>query len=178
MVKDEARKRKSEGPLSRDAVRRSLPGVPSSTCVRLLSAYLPALEGNPMSTRRMEMWRGIATAAAQDARTIAEKATAAGRDLTAEEKAAYDRHMTKGREALEEFKRAKSDVEILAEAKTLAAEVGEPVRVPAAGGFSGGSRRGSWAKTAADRMAKTMTMEVDGQHRSAGPRRNRHHHHV
>ncbi|MFF1883544.1 hypothetical protein ACFVVC_18970 [Pseudarthrobacter sp. NPDC058196] len=56
-----------------------------------------------MSTQRMEMWRGIATAAAQDARTIAEKANAAGRDLTAEEKAACDRHMTKGREALEEL---------------------------------------------------------------------------
>ncbi|WP_146031804.1 phage major capsid protein [Arthrobacter sp. AFG7.2] len=112
-----------------------------------------------MSTQRMEMWRGIATAAAQEARTIAEKANAAGRDLTAEEKAAYDRHMTKGREALEELKRAKSDVEILAQVKTLAAEVGEPVKVAAAGSRG----RGSWAKAAADRMAKTMTMETDGQ---------------
>jgi HK97 family phage major capsid protein len=116
-----------------------------------------------MSTQRMEMWRGIATAAAKDARTIAEKATTAGRDLTPEEKAAYDRHMTKGRDALEEFKRAQSDVEILAQTKTLAAEIGEPVKVPANGGFSGGSRRGSWAKAAADRMAKTRTTEIDGQ---------------
>ncbi|KQQ98425.1 hypothetical protein ASF72_18455 [Arthrobacter sp. Leaf141] len=111
----------------------------------------------------MEMWRGIATAAAQDARTIAEKATAAGRNLTAEEKAAYDRHMTKGREALEEFKRAKSDDEIRAQVKTLAAEIGEPVNVSADGHRSGGRGRGSWAKAAADRMAKTMTTEIDGQ---------------
>ena len=111
----------------------------------------------------MEMWRGIATAAAQDARTIAEKAAAAGRDLTAEEKAAYDRHMTKGREALEEFKRAKSDEEIRAQVKTLAAEIGEPVNVSAAGHLSAGRGRGSWAKAAADRMAKTMTVETDGQ---------------
>lgn len=114
-----------------------------------------------MSTQRMEMWRGIASAAAQDARTIAEKATAAGRDLTVEEKAAYDRHMTKGRDALEEFKRAKSDEEIRAQVKTLAAEIGEPVNVSAGGHLSGG--RGSWAKAAADRMAKTMTTEIDGQ---------------
>lgn len=114
-----------------------------------------------MSTQRMEMWRGIATAAAQDARTIAEKATTAGRDLTTEEKAAYDRHMTKGRDALDEFKRAKSDEEIRAQVKTLAAEIGEPVSVSGHG--SGRRGRGSWAKTAADRMAKTMTTETDGQ---------------
>ncbi|WP_164202923.1 phage major capsid protein [[Micrococcus luteus] ATCC 49442] len=114
-----------------------------------------------MSTQRMEMWRGIATAAAQDARTIAEKATTAGRDLTTEEKASYDRHMTKGRDALDEFKRAKSDEEIRAQVKTLAAEIGEPVSVSGHG--SGRRGRGSWAKAAADRMAKTMTAETDGQ---------------
>lgn len=97
------------------------------------------------------------------ARTIAEKATGAGRNLTAEEKAAYDRHVTEGREALEEFKRAKSEDEIRAQVKTLAAEIGEPVNVSTDGHRSADRVRGSWAKAAADRMAKTMTMEIDGQ---------------
>ncbi|MFF1883545.1 hypothetical protein ACFVVC_18975 [Pseudarthrobacter sp. NPDC058196] len=45
--------------------------------------------------------------------------------------------------------------------KTLVAEVGEPVRF--SGAEQRGRRRGSWAKATADRMAKTMTIEADGQ---------------
>lgn len=112
-----------------------------------------------MTTRRIEMWRGIASAAAQDARTITEKAMNAGRDLTADEKDAFDKLMTKARDGLDELKRAKSDVDILAQARTLADEIGGPA--DAAGARK--SARPNWAKAAADRMARSMTAEIDGQ---------------
>jgi HK97 family phage major capsid protein len=117
-----------------------------------------------MTTRRIEMWRGIASAAAQDARKITEKAMDAGRDLTADEKDAFDTLMTKARDGLDELKRAKSDLDILAQARTLAEEIGGPAN---AGDYrAAGTRKAarvSWAKAAADRMARSMTAEIDGQ---------------
>lgn len=117
-----------------------------------------------MTTRRIEMWRGIASAAAQDARTITEKAMHAGRDLTADEKDAFDKLMIKARDGLDELKRAKSDVDILAQARALADEIGGPADAGVHGAAGARKSAGaSWAKAAADRMARSMTAEIDGQ---------------
>lgn len=118
-----------------------------------------------MSTHRIEMWRAKAVAEAQAARTITEKAMAAGRDaLTANEQTTYDTHMAKARDALDSLKSVKADESILTQARALADEIGEPV--DSADSRTGGRRkaaRGLWAKSTAERMAKAMTAEVDGQ---------------
>ncbi|MBT2535883.1 phage major capsid protein [Arthrobacter sp. ISL-69] len=114
------------------------------------------------NSSRSEMWRAKAAAEAQAARGIAEKAAAAGRDLTANEKTAYDAHMTAARGALDSLKSAKADESVLEHAKTLAAEVGEPAAV---GGFDG-RRKGAgsrWSKAAAARVAGALISEAGGQ---------------
>ncbi|WP_280393215.1 phage major capsid protein [Nocardia wallacei] len=60
------------------------------------------------------------------AREIAEKAQGESREMTADEQGTYTEAMGKGRELLEQIKVAKRDLEILDEAKGLAAEIGEP----------------------------------------------------
>ncbi|WP_162943628.1 phage major capsid protein [Arthrobacter celericrescens] len=114
-----------------------------------------------MNTNRLEMFRTKASDEAQAARVIAERAAAEGRDLTAAEKTDFDARMTKARDYLEQAKSAKADQDILAQARTLAAEVGEPAESGA--GYRRGGRSSGWAKDAAARVSRALVMNVDGQ---------------
>jgi HK97 family phage major capsid protein len=106
---------------------------------------------------RVEELQTKAAEAAKNAREIAEKADADGIPLTGGALAKYQDHMAKARHYLDAFKTAKADQEIEAQARALAAEIGDPVK--------GGTKttRRTWAKETAARMAKAMAMEVDGQ---------------
>lgn len=79
-----------------------------------------------MSSTKLRRLQEEAQAAAKSARTIAEKADAAERSMTEDEKAEFDGHMAKGRDLLEQIKVAKADEQVLADAKALAEEIGEP----------------------------------------------------
>lgn len=111
---------------------------------------------------RAEMWQTKAAAEAQAARGIAEKAVAANRDLTANERAAYDAHIAAARSAIDSLKSAKADEFILAEAKTMAQDMGEPMTVHGSGGRrkDAGSR---WSKAAAARVSGALISEAGGQ---------------
>jgi HK97 family phage major capsid protein len=67
-----------------------------------------------------------AAAAAKRAREIAEKADAENRSLTADEETDYKAAMGEARDRLEAVKVAKADQAILADARALALEIGEP----------------------------------------------------
>ncbi|WP_028477922.1 phage major capsid protein [Nocardia sp. CNY236] len=67
-----------------------------------------------------------ALAATSAAREIAEKADADPSTWSEQVRADYDAEMKKGRDLLEQIKVAKRDLEIIDEAKALAAEIGEP----------------------------------------------------
>jgi HK97 family phage major capsid protein len=67
-----------------------------------------------------------AAAAAKRARDIAEKADAAGETLTGDALADYQKNMAEARDLLEALKTAKADRDILDQARSLAAEIGEP----------------------------------------------------
>jgi HK97 family phage major capsid protein len=67
-----------------------------------------------------------AAAAAKRARDIAEKADAAGETLTGDALEDYNRNMTEARGQLDALKTAKADRDILDQARSLAAEIGEP----------------------------------------------------
>lgn len=67
-----------------------------------------------------------AAAAAKRARDIAEKADAAGETLTGDALAEYEKAMTEARGQLDALKTAKADRDILDQARSLAAEIGEP----------------------------------------------------
>ncbi|PVZ53032.1 phage major capsid protein [Arthrobacter sp. H-02-3] len=106
---------------------------------------------------RIDRHREAAAAAAKSAREIAEKADADGVPLTGAQLAEYQQNMVKARHHLDSLKTAKSDEDITAQARALAAEIGDPVRgEPKAA-------QGAWAKATAARMAKAMTAEIDGQ---------------
>jgi HK97 family phage major capsid protein len=75
---------------------------------------------------KTEKLRASAGAAAKEARAIAEKAGDAARDLTAGEKAEYDRLRNAAVGHLDALKAAQADEEILATARSLAAEIDGP----------------------------------------------------
>lgn len=62
------------------------------------------------------------------AREVAEKANNANRSMNGDEKSNYDQAMAKGRDLLEQIKVAKADEQVIADAKSLAAELG-PIAV-------------------------------------------------
>ncbi|CAM3038917.1 phage major capsid protein [Skermania piniformis] len=70
--------------------------------------------------------RARAAAAAKSARDIAEKADGEDRSMTDAEKTDFDAHMKQGRELLDALMAAKSDADILAQARKLAEDIGEP----------------------------------------------------
>lgn len=65
-----------------------------------------------------------AAKAAADARAIAEKADAESRSMTDDERHDFDQHMAKGADLLVQIKTARADLEVLAQAKSLAEEIG------------------------------------------------------
>jgi HK97 family phage major capsid protein len=67
-----------------------------------------------------------AAAAAKRAREVAEKADVEGRTMTEDESADYQKHFAEASEGLERLRAAKADEAILADARALAAEIGEP----------------------------------------------------
>lgn len=81
-----------------------------------------------MSTK-LKTLQEEALAATKSAQEIAEKADAAARQMTDDEKSDFDKHMAKGRELLEQIKSVKADLEVLEQAKALADEIGTPVDV-------------------------------------------------
>lgn len=76
-----------------------------------------------MSTK-LKRLQDAALAAVKDATDIAEKADAESREMNTDEKARYDDAMAKGARLLEDMKAAKRDAEIIAQAKSLAEEIG------------------------------------------------------
>lgn len=76
-----------------------------------------------MSTK-LKSLQESASAAAGRAREIAEKAAAAGRELSTEEKGDYAEAMAKGRDLLAQIKAARADEAILSDARALADEIG------------------------------------------------------
>lgn len=76
-----------------------------------------------MATKLQDL-ETAARVAVKDARDIAEKAGGEGRSLTDDERANYTQSMTKGRELLEQIRTAKADEQIIADAKSLATEIG------------------------------------------------------
>lgn len=64
-------------------------------------------------------------AAVKEAREVAEKASAAGRDMSADERSIYDGAMAKGRQLLEQIKAVKADEAILDQARQLAKDIGD-----------------------------------------------------
>ena len=105
------------------------------------------------------------------ARAIAEKAQGERRDFTTQEKTEYDAAMAKAKSYLGQIKTLKSDENILAQAKALAAQIGPPVdeKGNRLDGFSGGGAikakgrvglSGKAGKELASRIADRM---VDGQ---------------
>ncbi|MGW5920830.1 phage major capsid protein [Nocardia fluminea] len=79
-----------------------------------------------MTKSKLSDLQTAALAQTKTARDLAEKAGEEGRALTDAEQTDYDAAMAKGRDLLEQIKVAKRDLEILEEAKSLAAEIGEP----------------------------------------------------
>lgn len=77
-----------------------------------------------MSETKLKRLQDAALAAVKDATTIAEKADAEAREMNTDEKARYDDAMAKGARLLEDMKAAKRDAEVLAQAKSLAEEIG------------------------------------------------------
>lgn len=75
-------------------------------------------------TTKLQTLTEAAQEAVKSARTIAETAEAAQRPLTGQEKSDYDTAMAKGRDLLEQIKVVKADEAILADAKSLADEIG------------------------------------------------------
>lgn len=75
-------------------------------------------------TTKLKTLTEAAHEAVKSARTIAETAEAAQRSMNTQEKSDYDQHMAKGRDLLEQIKVVKADEAILADAKTLADEIG------------------------------------------------------
>lgn len=67
-----------------------------------------------------------AQAAVAKAREVAEKAQAEDRQMTDDEAGEYQTSMKKGQDLLEQIKVAKRDLEVLEQAKSLAAEIGQP----------------------------------------------------
>lgn len=106
---------------------------------------------------RIDNLRAAAGAEAKSARAIAETAMAAGRDLSAAEQSTFDGHMAKAYDHLDSLKSAKSDRDILAQARALADEID--------GGGSGRRKTGRspWAKSTAELMDKALTGGIDGE---------------
>lgn len=75
-------------------------------------------------TTKLQTLTEAAQEAVKSARTIAETAEAAQRPLTVQEKSDYDTAMAKGRDLLKQIKVVKADEAILADAKSLADEIG------------------------------------------------------
>ncbi len=105
------------------------------------------------------------------ARALTEKAQGERRDFTAAERSEYDAAMAKAKSYLEQIKTLKSDEKVLADAKALAAQIGDPVdeKGNRLDGFSGGGATkakgrvglsGKAGKELASRIAAGM---VDGQ---------------
>jgi len=95
---------------------------------------------------KLKQLQDAAQASAKTARELAEKAQAEGRSMTDAERHDYDEAMAKGRDLLGQIKTAKADLEVLDQAKALAAEIGgsAPADVDAqgqAGGHSGYKER-------------------------------------
>jgi len=80
-----------------------------------------------MSTRIKEL-HDAASAAAKEAREIAEKAAAENRSLSEDEQGAFDASMAKGRDLADQLKAAKADAQVLADARALADEVGPALK--------------------------------------------------
>lgn len=95
-----------------------------------------------------------AAAAAKTAREVAEKADAAGREMTAEERGIFDAKFKEATEKKAAGERAKKDEDIMAQAKDLARIVGD-----APGASSG---RSVWSKDAAGRLLRAMPDQPDG----------------
>jgi HK97 family phage major capsid protein len=81
-----------------------------------------------MTKTKLADLQGEAQKAVSDAKEIAEKADADPSTWDDKTKADYDAAMAKGRDLLEQIKVAKSDLAVLDEAKSLAAEIGEPAK--------------------------------------------------
>lgn len=97
---------------------------------------------------------GQAAEAARTAREIAEKAEAAGRDMTEAERRTFDAKFREATEKKAAADRAKADDAVLAQAKALA---------DAVGGMPGTtSGRSAWAKTTAGRLLHAMPDAPDG----------------
>lgn len=76
----------------------------------------------------MEKWKRLlqeAAAAAKAAREIAEKADAAGREMTADERKDFDAKFAEAKQKREDSKTAKADADVLNEAKSILDEVGD-----------------------------------------------------
>jgi len=106
---------------------------------------------------------------ARIAREVAERAEAERRDFTADERKTFDEAMAKGKVELEQIKTIKSDQKVLADTKTLAAELGYPANGPmdglgdgAAPASSGVKRRGLpfTRKAGAGALAKSIARNM------------------
>ena len=108
-----------------------------------------------MSTK-MKSLQDAAQASVAAARAIAEPVSAAGREMTASERSAYEGHMKSGRELLSRMQALKSDETILAAAESLADEVGPLAKTPLGSLRTGTHVSGSaWAAKAAARVSST-----------------------
>lgn len=77
-----------------------------------------------MARKKAEELQRIAAEAAKGARELAEKADHEGRSFTEAEKGDYDNLMAKAGDYLQQYRDAKADADILAQAKALADEIG------------------------------------------------------
>lgn len=91
-----------------------------------------------MTTTRIKALRQAAQDEAAAARTIAEKAAAEGRNLTADEQTTFDSHLAKAKGLGEKLKSAVADQDVIDEAHALAARIGgDPGRTGLGAGTTG-----------------------------------------
>lgn len=93
---------------------------------------------------------------AKAARDIAEAADAAERSLTDDERTKFDAHMAKGRELAEDIKTVRADLQILADAKALAEEIGNPAAADEAAEVLEISGAGAFKLAARPNLGRTV----------------------
>lgn len=109
---------------------------------------------------KTETLRASIKAEAAAAGAIVKGAEAAARDLTSEERKAFDAHMANARGKLTQLDQAKSDEEILGAARRLADEIGGVKGMPTGAGRKDGAL---WASKTAEKLGRVMRGAATGE---------------